>query len=172
MAGQGNTTTGVERDRELAELQELDRLHEPKALQIARGLEEMAAWLREHPAFPVTGGFAFGRQEGWHVDLEAAQAEFVRYGDEMGAHVTHPYGSADFRMEREFSGGVTLHLDASAKLFEHPWMPPLPDALERFAPKRFAPKRLCTVCQGPLDAGDEGTECDPSGCPARVGGAR
>jgi hypothetical protein len=107
---------------------------EPKALQVAQGLEELAAWLREHQEFPVAWGSVAGLEL---LGGSATREEFIRLGDEMGATVRRPYGT--LRMEREFAGGVRLHIDAGPSLFaDAPVDPPLPEELRRFAPEVVA----------------------------------
>jgi hypothetical protein len=115
---------------------------EPKALQVAQGLEELARWLRDNPGFPVAWAFAAGdtiRGGGSAADIAEARDEFVRLGLEMAATASRHYGN--LRMEREFAGGVTLHIDASQSLFGEPppsAEPPLPSELRRFAAATLA----------------------------------
>jgi hypothetical protein len=108
----------------------MSAVEQTEAQQVALGLEEMAHWLREHPDFPVVWGGAAGPTL---TGYDASVEQFVRFGEEMGAVASRKYGN--LRLEREFAGGVTLHIDAMPSLFSEPAQPepPLPAELQRFA---------------------------------------
>jgi hypothetical protein len=131
---------------------------EPEALQVARGLEELAAWLREHPDFPVWYASAAAppvyRHEG-----DEGRARFVDFIETLGVPVGRG-GTNDLIAEREFSGGVTLTARADESLWDEPTPDgekPLPAELQRFA----------AVCHGPLNDDDEGQSATRAGCRAR-----
>lgn len=109
---------------------------ESRTLQIARGLEEMAAWLREHPDFPISwaSGATTIRWAGDHEEQRSRlREEFVRLADELDGTASRSYG--DIEIRRTFAGDVDLTIRSNSALWDNvPSVPqPLPAELQRFA---------------------------------------
>lgn len=95
-----------------------------RAQTTADGLEELAAWLREHPDTPVVGGSAY---LGCIYNGPGAREKFIRRAQMIGPDLILGELVGYTVLTRKFTGGVELRLEVSRGVLRP--APPEPDPI-------------------------------------------
>lgn len=105
-----------------------------RAEEVAQGLEELAAWLRERPALPVE--VAFAKVAHVYRSDKDNRAHFLAMANQLDNFTPRRGFHKDFCLEREFAGGVHISLSCDQGVFAtqppvaHPW----PEEVRALAP--------------------------------------
>jgi hypothetical protein len=105
----------------------------PRALEVAQGLRELADWLDARPDLPVT--YVIGSIDYIYNIDEGARGRFL----ELAAEFDEPKperSMRDYRLKREFAGGVEIMLACEEQVLapERPAPAPWPEEVRALAP--------------------------------------